>query len=199
MCPLETSDTPSADVHPPSAPTPPDLSEHSRYPHAVITRPVIVAGVWLAALLSLAAALLLSSWWVVVRGRACRALAALGAWDLVQTRHAILRLYPIVGHAGSCWSRSAPRSSSTSSSATPTAAVRPRHPLGDLRARQGRRGRRSRSAPSATSTTPATVPAATPSRRARCRPTPRPTCGSRIGGPSSAPSRTTCRCSTSRR
>ena len=59
---------------------------------------MIVAGVWLAALLSLAAALLLSSWWVVLAA-VLFGLAALGTWDLVQTRHTILRLYPIVGHA----------------------------------------------------------------------------------------------------
>jgi glutamate synthase domain-containing protein 2 len=58
---------------------------------------VIVAGVWLAALLSSAAGLSLSVWWVALAA-ALFGLAALGTWDLVQTRHSILRLYPIVGH-----------------------------------------------------------------------------------------------------
>lgn len=60
-------------------------------------RPLIIAAVWLAAL---AAALLAptgSGWWalpaVVAAG-----VAALGTWDLLQTRHTILRLYPVIGH-----------------------------------------------------------------------------------------------------
>jgi hypothetical protein len=69
----------------------------SRYPHAIIVRPVIVAGVWLAAVLAAIAALPKSGWWAAPAA-ALIGLAALGTWDLLQTRHTILRLYPILGH-----------------------------------------------------------------------------------------------------
>jgi glutamate synthase domain-containing protein 2 len=60
-------------------------------------RPVIVAGVWIVAVLAILATAFVSWWWglpalLVV------ALAGLGSWDLLQTRHTILRLYPILGH-----------------------------------------------------------------------------------------------------
>jgi glutamate synthase domain-containing protein 2 len=60
-------------------------------------RPVIVAGVWLAAVLAAIAAMLHGSWWVLP-AVVLAGLAALGTWDLLQTRHTILRLYPILGH-----------------------------------------------------------------------------------------------------
>jgi glutamate synthase domain-containing protein 2 len=63
----------------------------------VIVRPVIVAGVWLAAVLAAIAALAKSGWWTVPAA-VLIGLAALGTWDLLQTRHTILRLYPIIGH-----------------------------------------------------------------------------------------------------
>ncbi|MET0453761.1 MAG: FMN-binding glutamate synthase family protein [Mycobacterium sp.] len=62
-----------------------------------MTRPVIVAGVWLAAVLSVAAAVNVSWWWALPAG-VLVGLAALGTWDLMQTRHTILRVYPILGH-----------------------------------------------------------------------------------------------------
>ncbi|MCH9720615.1 MAG: FMN-binding glutamate synthase family protein [Actinomycetia bacterium] len=61
-------------------------------------RAVIVAAVWAEA----AAAALLSvrhSIWWLAPAAALAALAALGTWDLIQTRHSILRAYPILGHA----------------------------------------------------------------------------------------------------
>ena len=60
-------------------------------------RPVIVAGVWTAAVLAVLAALVVSWWWTLP-AVALLALAVLGTWDLVQTRHTILRVYPILGH-----------------------------------------------------------------------------------------------------
>jgi glutamate synthase domain-containing protein 2 len=63
----------------------------------MIVRPVIVAGVWLAAVLAAIAALAKSGWWAAPAA-ALIGLAALGTWDLLQTRHTILRLYPILGH-----------------------------------------------------------------------------------------------------
>lgn len=60
-------------------------------------RPVIVAVVWTAAVLCALAAFLVSWWWALP-AVAVLALAALGTWDLLQTRHTILRLYPILGH-----------------------------------------------------------------------------------------------------
>ncbi|HYJ55703.1 MAG TPA: FMN-binding glutamate synthase family protein [Mycobacterium sp.] len=59
-------------------------------------RPLVVAAVWvLGAVTTLAATR--SGWWAVP-GVVVLALAALGTWDLLQTRHTILRLYPILGH-----------------------------------------------------------------------------------------------------
>ena len=58
---------------------------------------MLVAVVWIAGVLAAAAAVTASWWWavpaVVVLG-----LASLGTWDLLQTRHTILRVYPILGH-----------------------------------------------------------------------------------------------------
>jgi glutamate synthase domain-containing protein 2 len=51
---------------------------------------------WLGAVVAALAALTRGGWWaatVVLLG-----LAVLGTWDLLQTRHTILRLYPIIGH-----------------------------------------------------------------------------------------------------
>lgn len=63
----------------------------------MIVRPLIVAGVWLAAGLAVVAALARTGWWSLPAA-ALLILAALGTWDLLQTRHTILRLYPILGH-----------------------------------------------------------------------------------------------------
>jgi glutamate synthase domain-containing protein 2 len=63
----------------------------------VIVRPVIVSGIWTCAVLS-ALAVPSLSWWWVAPALILSALAALGTWDLLQTRHTILRVYPILGH-----------------------------------------------------------------------------------------------------
>ncbi|MET4433323.1 glutamate synthase domain-containing protein 2 [Mycolicibacterium sp. 624] len=63
----------------------------------MITRPLIVAGVWGVSALAVFAALAVSSWWMVP-ATVLAGLAALGTWDLIQTRHTILRVYPILGH-----------------------------------------------------------------------------------------------------
>jgi glutamate synthase domain-containing protein 2 len=63
----------------------------------VLVRPLIIAGVWVIAAAATVPALAWHGWWalpaVVMLG-----LATLGTWDLAQTRHTILRLYPILGH-----------------------------------------------------------------------------------------------------
>jgi glutamate synthase domain-containing protein 2 len=62
-----------------------------------VLRPVIVAAVWvLAAAAALLAVTISPWWWILAIPVAC--LAALGTWDLTQTRHTILRSYPILGH-----------------------------------------------------------------------------------------------------
>src|SRR6478609_6176908 len=63
----------------------------------MIVRPMIVTALWLAGVLAALAALSASGWWVVP-AVILLALAGLGTWDLVQTRHTILRVYPILGH-----------------------------------------------------------------------------------------------------
>lgn len=63
----------------------------------MILRPAVVAGVWIAALLVVVAAASVSWWWAVP-ALLLLAAAALGTSDLLQTRHTVLRLYPIVGH-----------------------------------------------------------------------------------------------------
>ena len=60
-------------------------------------RPLIVAGVWVLAAAGAVLALTWHGWWALP-AVVLRALAALGTWDLLQTRHTILRLYPILGH-----------------------------------------------------------------------------------------------------
>ncbi|MET8472599.1 FMN-binding glutamate synthase family protein [Streptomyces sp. NPDC006422] len=49
------------------------------------------------ALAALALSLLLSPWWWFAAGPLL-ALAALGVWDLTQSRHSVLRNYPVLGH-----------------------------------------------------------------------------------------------------
>jgi glutamate synthase domain-containing protein 2 len=58
---------------------------------------MIVAAVWIGGFLAAASAVTVSWGWAVPAG-VLLALAALGTWDLVQTRHTILRVYPILGH-----------------------------------------------------------------------------------------------------
>ena len=57
-----------------------------------------IAGVWLGAIFTLTLVFLLSPWWLFLAVPVC-AIAALGAWDLLQRRHSILRNYPVLGHA----------------------------------------------------------------------------------------------------
>jgi glutamate synthase domain-containing protein 2 len=63
----------------------------------VLIRPLIVGGIWVLAAAALAAAAWQGPGWAVT-ALALGAMAALGTWDLVQTRHTILRVYPIIGH-----------------------------------------------------------------------------------------------------
>jgi glutamate synthase domain-containing protein 2 len=69
----------------------------SGYPRAVV-RGVIVAAVWLLAAAAGLAASVVNPWWWPVAG-VIAALATVGTVDLLQTRHSILRNYPILGHA----------------------------------------------------------------------------------------------------
>lgn len=63
-----------------------------------MTRLLIVAGVWAVALaLGVLAAVVHGAWWIPAAIVA--ALAALGTWDVLQTKHTILRAFPILGHA----------------------------------------------------------------------------------------------------
>jgi hypothetical protein len=68
----------------------------------VLIRPLIVGGIWVLAAAALAAAAWQGPGWAVT-ALARGAKAALGTWDLVQTRHTILRVYPIIGTSGSSW------------------------------------------------------------------------------------------------
>jgi glutamate synthase domain-containing protein 2 len=58
-------------------------------------RALIIAGIWAAA--AVLAFTLHGAWWILALVVA--AVAALGTWDLVQTRHSVLRAYPVLGHA----------------------------------------------------------------------------------------------------
>jgi glutamate synthase domain-containing protein 2 len=58
---------------------------------------MIVAAVWIAGLVTAAAAVT-AHWGWALPAVVLLCLAALGTWDLVQTRHTILRTYPILGH-----------------------------------------------------------------------------------------------------
>ncbi|MHA7664522.1 FMN-binding glutamate synthase family protein [Mycolicibacterium sp. HS_4_1] len=60
-------------------------------------RPMLVAGLWLCAVLTALAAVLVDLRWAAPAALVL-ALAVLGAWDLKQTRHSILRAYPVLGH-----------------------------------------------------------------------------------------------------
>ncbi|WP_167101512.1 FMN-binding glutamate synthase family protein [Mycobacterium sp. DL592] len=63
-----------------------------------MTRLLIVAGVWAVALaLGVLAVVVHGAWWIPAAIIA--ALAALGTWDVLQTKHTILRAFPILGHA----------------------------------------------------------------------------------------------------
>ena len=63
-----------------------------------MVRPLIVAAVWVGAALLVLLTVTVSHWWLLAAVPVAL-LAAVGVWDLIQTRHAILRSYPILGHA----------------------------------------------------------------------------------------------------
>ena len=78
---------------------------------------------WLMVVLTVAFAVLTvvhSVWWVigvVIAG----VLVLVGLWDLLQSKHSLLRNYPIVGHMPASSSRMpVPSCTSTSSRTTPT-------------------------------------------------------------------------------
>lgn len=60
-------------------------------------RPVIVGAVWVLAVTATVLAVVDDSWWALPAA-ILAAVAALGTWDLVQSRYTILRVYPVVGH-----------------------------------------------------------------------------------------------------
>jgi glutamate synthase domain-containing protein 2 len=60
-------------------------------------RPVVVAAAWVVAILA-ALATVFTSWWWALPALVLLGSAALGTWDLVQTEHTILRVYPVLGH-----------------------------------------------------------------------------------------------------
>lgn len=64
----------------------------------LMIRSLIVGALWAAAAgFTVMAIRLGDQWWIL--GVVLAALAGLGTWDLLQTRHSILRAYPILGHA----------------------------------------------------------------------------------------------------
>ncbi|KMO73680.1 Glutamate synthase [NADPH] large chain [Mycolicibacterium obuense] len=69
----------------------------ARYPHAVVIRPLVIAGIWLLAVGAVALTVFAHAGWGVAVA-VLLGLALLGSWDLIQRRHTILRLYPIIGH-----------------------------------------------------------------------------------------------------
>ncbi len=71
-------------------------AQRARYLCAVV-RPLIVAGVGVLAALLAALGVYVGPWWFGAAA-VVAVLAGLGVRDLLQTRHAILRAYPILGH-----------------------------------------------------------------------------------------------------
>lgn len=61
-------------------------------------RALAVAAVWVAALAAALLAVFVSPWWWILAA-VVAALAGLGTWDVLQTKHTILRAFPILGHA----------------------------------------------------------------------------------------------------
>ncbi|WP_024793730.1 FMN-binding glutamate synthase family protein [Tomitella biformata] len=57
-----------------------------------------VAAVWLGTIVTLVLAFVVSPWWLLFAAPLC-AFAIVGAHDLLQRRHSILRNYPVLGHA----------------------------------------------------------------------------------------------------
>src|SRR3954465_11703838 len=60
-------------------------------------RPLIVAVIFLAGAATAVLVVLHRGWWAVPAA-VLLGLGALGTWDLLHTRHPILRLYPVLGH-----------------------------------------------------------------------------------------------------
>ena len=83
-------------------------------------RALLVGAVWAEALLASLLAYRHSAWWWGVVA-VLAVLAAVGTWDLVQTRHSILRAFPILGHSRYIAELIRPGSGSTSWSRTPRA------------------------------------------------------------------------------
>ena len=67
------------------------------YPHSVFTRSLIISGLWFLGLGAAALAVIHTGWWIAP-AVLLLASAALGTWDLIQTQHTILRVFPILGH-----------------------------------------------------------------------------------------------------
>jgi glutamate synthase domain-containing protein 2 len=61
-------------------------------------RALAVATVWVVALAAAGLSLAVSPWWWLPTAPLVAA-AALGTWDLLQTRHTLMRAYPIIAHA----------------------------------------------------------------------------------------------------
>ncbi|KDF01958.1 glutamate synthase [Mycolicibacterium aromaticivorans JS19b1 = JCM 16368] len=61
-------------------------------------RALAVTSLWLVALAAAGLALACSPWWWLIAAPLV-AIAALGTWDLLQTRHTLLRSYPVLAHA----------------------------------------------------------------------------------------------------
>ncbi|WP_431236307.1 FMN-binding glutamate synthase family protein [Mycolicibacterium aichiense] len=61
-------------------------------------RALAVTSLWVVALATAGLALAVSPWWWLIAAPLA-AIAALGTWDLLQTRHTLLRSYPVLAHA----------------------------------------------------------------------------------------------------
>ena len=132
---------------------------------------------------------------LVVLAAVLAALAGLGTWDLIQTKHSILRAYPILGHARWLAERIRPEIYQYFVESNTDGAPFDRETRDMVYSRAKGTRAMSRSAPSATST-----PSATSSCGIHCgrRSPPIWPRGCASAGPTAA-SPTTSRCSTSRR
>ncbi|MBI3689932.1 MAG: FMN-binding glutamate synthase family protein, partial [Mycolicibacterium aromaticivorans] len=61
-------------------------------------RALAVTSLWVVALAAAGLALAFGPWWWLIAAP-LGAIAALGTWDLLQTRHTLLRSYPVLAHA----------------------------------------------------------------------------------------------------
>jgi glutamate synthase domain-containing protein 2 len=62
-------------------------------------RALVIGAVWVLALFMVWVDFRLDHWWWTPVALILVGLAGLGTWDLIQTKHSILRAYPIIGHA----------------------------------------------------------------------------------------------------